>query len=313
MGQPSSSNAAPRPIIYYSYDDQDEAFCDDLKKHLPRYFDHRDRRNIEPGTNPQDQTQHDIEAAHVILLLVSADYLNSSHYNATIHRIMERHRQNQARVIPIYVRPATTEDTPFQDLQALPRQGPALASRSRDEVLEAVAQEILRTIRRTPSHILHQPFVPYFPPHPTPLTRIWVSIGLLVGLLLVGAFATVWLLASGAPSVHTPGAQSTVTQAGVLAIETLLQRFCKAITDGDYQQAYNLMSPSQRTMWKSTMELENWSTCFPPPTHAITLSSPRLAYCHIQMSASNGSSPFRLLTLTYTDPEGWLISDYRSG
>ena len=51
-----------------------------------------------------------LNSAHIILLLVSADFLASDYcWGVELKRAMERHDAGQARVVPVILRPADWE------------------------------------------------------------------------------------------------------------------------------------------------------------------------------------------------------------
>src|SRR5450759_1667907 len=112
--------------VFYSYAHGDEAFCNKLQKHLSllqrqglikAWHD----RHILPGTDWSQAIDEHLERASVILLLISADFLASDYcYGVEMQRALERHQANEARVIPILLRPVDRNDAPFAHLQALP-------------------------------------------------------------------------------------------------------------------------------------------------------------------------------------------------
>jgi internalin A len=75
-----------------------------------------------PGTDWTRELDRNLNTASIILLLVSADFLASDYlYSIEMTRAMERHRAHDARVIPIILRHAEWENTPFGGLQPLPQ------------------------------------------------------------------------------------------------------------------------------------------------------------------------------------------------
>ncbi len=83
---------------------------------------------IHPG-EPWEQAIFDqLDAADVILLLISARFLNSYYcYERELSRALKRHEAGQARVVPVIVRPCLWEGHPqFGHLQVLPERGKAI-------------------------------------------------------------------------------------------------------------------------------------------------------------------------------------------
>lgn len=146
---------SPRPTIhrplklFFSYAHEDEPFRSSLDIHLQNLrrqglITSWHDREISPGTDWQKQIDEHLNAAHIILLLVSPDFIASNYcYDIEMTRALERHDAGQARVVPIILRSCDWEESPFGKLQALPSGGkPVTSWRDRDEVFAAVAQGI---------------------------------------------------------------------------------------------------------------------------------------------------------------------------
>ncbi len=139
--------------VFLSYAHEDEPLLRQLETHLSllkrqglisTWYD----RQIIPGTNWAKVIDGRLEQASIILLLVSPDFLASDYcYQVEMKRALERHVADQARVIPIALRPADWKDAPFAHLQALPTGAKAITTwRSRDRAFVDVAVGIRRTI-----------------------------------------------------------------------------------------------------------------------------------------------------------------------
>ena len=106
--------------VFYSYAHKDEAFRNELEKHLSllrrqglitAWHD----RHILPGTDWAQAIDEHLERASVILLLISADFLASDYcYGLEMQRALERHQANEARVIPILLRPVDWNKRSFR-------------------------------------------------------------------------------------------------------------------------------------------------------------------------------------------------------
>src|SRR5258707_8645015 len=112
--------------VFYSYAHEDASLRDTLEKHLSLLhrqgliFQWHDRQ-IAAGTDWAQALDIHLERASVILLLISADFLASDYcYGIEVKRALERHQANEARVIPILLRPTDWSGAPFAHLQALP-------------------------------------------------------------------------------------------------------------------------------------------------------------------------------------------------
>lgn len=112
--------------VFTSYSHKDENLCDELDSHLSSLkrqgvIDNWYDRKIGPGKEWYGQIDEHINSAHIILLLVSSDFLSSDYcYDIEMKRALERHKSKQARVIPIILRPVDWKGCPFEKLQALP-------------------------------------------------------------------------------------------------------------------------------------------------------------------------------------------------
>ncbi len=139
--------------VFYSYAHKDEAFRNKLETHLSllqrqglitAWHD----RHILPGTDWSQAIDEHLERASVILLLISADFLASDYcYGIEMQRALERHQANEARVIPILLRPVDWKSAPFAHLQALPTGAKPITTWSnRDAAFTDVAAGIRRVI-----------------------------------------------------------------------------------------------------------------------------------------------------------------------
>jgi len=139
--------------VFCSYVHEDEAWLRKLETHLSPlkrqglislWHD----RLITAGTDWTRAIDTHLETASVILLLVSADFFASDYcYGVEMKRALSRHEANEARVIPIIVRPVDWKDAPFAHLLALPTDAKPLSNWSKeDTALADVAAGIRRAI-----------------------------------------------------------------------------------------------------------------------------------------------------------------------
>jgi tetratricopeptide (TPR) repeat protein len=81
-------------------------------------------RRITPGTEWAGAIDEQLEAADLIVLLVSADFLASDYCNdVEMNRAFERSEKGTARVIPVILEPCDWETSRFAKLQVLPKDG----------------------------------------------------------------------------------------------------------------------------------------------------------------------------------------------
>jgi tetratricopeptide (TPR) repeat protein len=139
--------------VFISYSHRDKALRNELDKHLANlkrqkviasWYD----GDISPGTEWEPQIIEHLKRAQIILLLVSADFMASDFcYSIEMTQAIARHDANQARVIPILLRPTAWKGAPFAKLQALPSEGKAVTSwANQDEAFVNIAEGIQRVV-----------------------------------------------------------------------------------------------------------------------------------------------------------------------
>ena len=138
-------------VIFYAH--QDQEYFRELDKHLSNlkrqqiitsWYD----GNISPGTEWELQIKEQLRSAQIILLLVSADFMASDFcYTVEITEAVARHDANQARVIPIILRPTDWKGAPFAKLKLLPTDGKAITKwPTHDDAFEDIVQGIRASI-----------------------------------------------------------------------------------------------------------------------------------------------------------------------
>ena len=140
--------------IFFSYAHKDERLRNELAKQLSYLkreglIDEWHDRLISPGKEWVNEINLHLNTAHIILLLVSADYVASDYcYSYEMRRALERQETGEARVIPVILRPVEWKDMPFSKLQALPKNGkPVTTWANIDQALLDVAQGIRRAVK----------------------------------------------------------------------------------------------------------------------------------------------------------------------
>ncbi|SRR5712692_2694539 len=140
--------------LFYCYAREDKPLRDELEKHLSwlkrRYqLTNWHDREILPGEEWEKAIDTHLNSAHLILLLISPDFMASDYcYGKELQRALERHKAGTCRVVPILLRPTFWEDAPFSGLQLLPANAkPVTSWRDRDEAFQDVVTEINRTIK----------------------------------------------------------------------------------------------------------------------------------------------------------------------
>src|ERR1700694_3005876 len=105
--------------VFISYAHQDQAFRSELDKHLSnlkrqQIISSWHDGNIVPGTEWPPQILDHIHTDQIILLLISADFMASDFcYSIEMTQAIARHQANQARVLPIILRPTDWKGAAF--------------------------------------------------------------------------------------------------------------------------------------------------------------------------------------------------------
>jgi TIR domain len=139
--------------IFCVYAQADELFCDELAKHLSSFVQQGrvtiwHERFVGAGENRVQAIERHLNNAHVIVLLVSADFLYSDECMVIAQRALERHEDGDVRVIPLILRAVDWSGTLFAVLQSLPTDGkPVVNWSSRDEAFVDVVQGLRRIIQ----------------------------------------------------------------------------------------------------------------------------------------------------------------------
>ena len=113
--------------VFYSYSHKDEELREQLENHLSTLRRQRaikdwHYRKITGGREWEGEIDEHLRTAHVILLLISSDFIASDYcYDVEMKLAMELYNVADARVIPIILRPVDWKGTPFGKLQALPK------------------------------------------------------------------------------------------------------------------------------------------------------------------------------------------------
>src|SRR5690242_17951807 len=138
--------------LFYSYAHKDENLREKLEKHLASLVQENlilpwNARDISAGGVWAKEIDTHLQAARIILLLVSSDFLASGYcYGVEVQEAMRRHEAGEVRVIPIILRPCDWQTAPFGKLQALPKNGKPVTGQNRDNAYTEIVKELRRVI-----------------------------------------------------------------------------------------------------------------------------------------------------------------------
>src|SRR5262249_7718526 len=97
--------------VFCAYASCDEGYRQQLESHLSGLRRQGlvalvTGRDILAGTNRVEAIDAYLSTASVVLLLISADFVDSDYLDSVgMRRALERHRADEARVVPVIVRP----------------------------------------------------------------------------------------------------------------------------------------------------------------------------------------------------------------
>jgi hypothetical protein len=146
--------------VFYSYSHKDEELRAKLDTHLSLLkrqgvISGWHDRKILAGSEWKNAIDSHLEMAEVVLLLVSADFLDSDYcYDIEMRRAIGRHSDGSATVIPIILRACDWTGAPFAGLQALPTDAKPVTSWSNpDEAFTDIAKGIRRAVESLSSQL----------------------------------------------------------------------------------------------------------------------------------------------------------------
>lgn len=136
-------------MLFFSYSHKDEQLRNELEKHLAPLkrqgiIDSWHDRRILAGSDLDRTISSELEAARIILLLISVDFLASDYcHDIELVRALEKHESGEAVVIPVILRSCDWETSAFGRLRATPPDGkPVTKFADIDEAFTLVAKDI---------------------------------------------------------------------------------------------------------------------------------------------------------------------------
>ncbi len=162
------------PNVFISFSDPDLEFRNELYKQLSTYIhngqvDIWDRTMFIPGEHSSKATTK-LEAADIIILLISSDYLADSytHNDFEIKFAEQRFEAKKAKIFPVIVRPCMWKDTWLGELSHQPKGEKAISQFPEQHAawfeVATAFRALLQTEEDTPPIIAQQ--VPVKPPEP---------------------------------------------------------------------------------------------------------------------------------------------------
>ena len=196
-----------------------------------------DDREIPAGTEWADNIDERLESADVILLLVSADFIQSEFcYGKEMKRAIERNnaKDDRAIVIPVILRECDWETAPFATFQALPRGGNPISEwKTEDDYFEAVAKGLRQRIQQlvTPEAVAMNGSA-VRPRDPRWWERPRVRLSVLAAVVVAGLL-TGWWMSAAAP------------------VDREIDASLTAMREGRYSDAKNTLEKTSRSLVRS--------------------------------------------------------------
>ena len=162
----SSSNTGSNPTaaannnrlkVFYSYSHKDKEYLQSLQAQL-KILERLGKievwsdDKILPGERWDDHITHKLQSADIILLLISADFLNSDYiWNTEFKIALERESRKEASIVPIILKKCLWRETPLKALQAIPhddngRLKPVDEWGDRDKAFANIAEDLAKLI-----------------------------------------------------------------------------------------------------------------------------------------------------------------------
>lgn len=144
--------------LFFSYSHKDEELRNELESHLALLKRQglisawHDRR-ITAGRDLNQEISSELESSQIILLLVSARFLDSDYcYDKEMTRALEKNKEGSAVVIPVILHPCDWHSAPFGHLRATPTDGrPISMYANQQEAFAIVSKDIREAIQALPS------------------------------------------------------------------------------------------------------------------------------------------------------------------
>jgi hypothetical protein len=149
--------------VFFSYSHKDEDLRNELETHLALLkrqgliSSWHDRR-ISAGSNFGKDIDSKLESSQIILLLVSAHFLDSDYcYEKEMTRAMQKHQEGSAIIIPVILHPCDWHSAPFGKLRATPTDGkPISMFPNQQEAYAIVARDIREAINLLSAQVVNK-------------------------------------------------------------------------------------------------------------------------------------------------------------
>lgn len=140
--------------VLVSYAPEDKRYFNTLSGHLKTLERNRSIElwhagKVAPGANRDNEIAKKLDSSHLIILLISVNYINHDEiYERELKGALERRRAGVVQIIPILIGAVELMGTPLAEMQLLPRHGsPISGESSGDEDWVLITKEITTLVR----------------------------------------------------------------------------------------------------------------------------------------------------------------------
>ena len=178
------------PEVFISYASKDEDLLEEFEPYL-KGLEHRKiirswhGRKILPGEDWKKAISDHLNAAQIILLLVSKDFLASEYcYGVEFKLAVDRYKIGAARVISVILRTCDWRSTPLEQFQVLPKGGtPVSRWEDKEAAWVDVANGITKVVKQLDSE--RQPAPPPIEPSIRRVKRTFPAVKYPLGIAAV--------------------------------------------------------------------------------------------------------------------------------
>lgn len=145
--------------VFCCYACEDEIFLRELREHLMSLERGglvivQTDTDIDPGREWKREIDRYLDAADIILLLVSPSFIASDYCFNNMQEAIIRHKQGVSHVIPIIIRPTNWQSTLIGDMECLPKDGkPVSMWQNKDEVILSITEEIRMLVQKLSTNV----------------------------------------------------------------------------------------------------------------------------------------------------------------
>lgn len=140
--------------LFISYSHFDENYKDELLKHLSplvhlNLIQPWHDRDMKAGDNINTEILEQLENSNLIILLISADFLNSEYcYHKEMKKAIDRHNNKSAILIPLIIRDCYWDHAPFKEILAATKDAKSIASyANRDQAFTEAVKKIYASLK----------------------------------------------------------------------------------------------------------------------------------------------------------------------